>query len=328
MVSDLALWPIRLEFMEVAAIVSGVNRLFVVVSLVILAGCAGFGPDTAERDHASPEPVSPVPVPEDDPDTEQATTDDEGGLSGIDEDGVSDHRALAKAHARWISNHSYTLVSVQTVHYENGTLYSQYATTLRLSENRTYLVSIQTDGPGAPGILGTPPQSAEFWSDGDTYVRAFGRNDTVYNEFTPTASGVATWQFWSTTGSFDVFLGPTGMIEESFDSIPTRVVRAESIDGMTRYRLQHAERTDTPLPFPEAEPAQNVSLDAVVDKTGLVHHLELDYRGHVDGAPVVVNRSISYTSVGATEVDRPEWFEMAVADDWRAENDSRVDRST
>lgn len=274
-----------------------------VILLVVLTGCSGVGFDSDSPTDRSVEPVTPVPVPAADPATLRT--------SGIDDDGVSDPAALATAHGQWLANRSYTLTSNQTVRYENGTVRSQYTVHLRLTEDRTYHAAVRTGGVDGPKVLGEPPAYAEFWSDRETYVRAFGEPDPRYNEFSPTASGVGTWYFWAMTGSFTFRMTPGVMIQSSFSEVPTRIETRRIEAGVPRYRLTSPEPTTASLPFPDAVPARNVSLTAEVDGTGLVRQLRLDYRGRIDEEPVVVTRRISYTNVGSTDADRPEWFDEA-----------------
>jgi hypothetical protein len=299
-----------------------VYRLCLVL-LVVLSGCAGLGVDSAD-DRESTETVDPVPVPEADRETTRS--------SGINASGVSDPEMLADAHGDWLSERSYTLISNQTVRYENGDIRSQYRSRLLLGEDRAYLVTVRTRGSNASRIVGEPPAVSRYYSDGDVYVRAYGDPPTEFNEFTP-SRGVGTWSFWARSGAFSVWTSPEELFERSFESIPTEVETRRVVDGVRRYRVvdtgdndaalsfPEAESArgrlgatgdhDAALPFPEAEPAQNVSLVADIDETGLVRRFELEYRGEIDGEPVVVSRTIAYTDVDGTEVERPEWFEKA-----------------
>lgn len=272
-----------------------------VVVLVVLAGCAGIGGEAVDRDDGPTETVTPVAVPDD-------PTDRSSGIA----DGVTDPTALANAHDERLSDRSYRLVSNQTIRYGNGSVRSQYRVDLRLASDRSYLVTVGTAGPEGPLLLGEPPATAVFWSDGETYIRAFGESNVTYNEFTPSRSGVGTWEFWASTGAFDGLQSPSRVIEGSFEAVPTRLDGNETVDGVERYRIVEAGASDVDLPFPEADPARNVSLLATVDEDGLVRHLELEYDGYVDGDRVPVTRSISYSDVGTAEADRPEWYDEAV----------------
>ncbi|MFO7927916.1 MAG: DUF7537 family lipoprotein [Halobacteriota archaeon] len=273
------------------------------ILLVVLAGCSGLGVDTGNPTSESAETVTPVPVPEADPATLRS--------SGIDDDGISDPGALARAHNQWLADRSYTFVSNQTIRHENGTVLSQYTVQLRLAENRTYHATVRTGGIDGPKLMGEPPAYAEFWSDRETYLRAFGENEPQYNEFSPTSSGVGTWYFWAGSGAFDSRMNAGVMIESSFDAIPTRIDERRTEAGVPQYRLSGTESEASNLSFSDADPASDVALTAEVDGTGLVRHLQLEYRGQLDGEPVVVTRRISYSDVGNTDVGRPDWFDEA-----------------
>ena len=288
--------------MSTEAVHRPVYRLCVVL-LVVLAGCSGTGGTVGDSGESPTETVTPVPVPDADP--------ERGRPIGIDGSGVSDPRSLAAAHDRRLEERSYRLVSNQTIRYDNGSVRSQYRVDLRLAANRTYAVTVRTDGRAGPRLLGDPPAVSEFWSDGETYVRAFGTTDPTYNEFTPTASGVGTWRFWATTGAFEVPRSPSTVIAESLGAVPTQVESTRSVGGDERYRVVDAGASEAELPFPAASPARNVSLVAAVDRSGLVRRLELEYTGRIDGDRVAVSRSIVYADVGATEVGRPAWFDRA-----------------
>jgi hypothetical protein len=272
-----------------------------VIGLVVLSGCAGVGVDGVDREPPS-ETLTPAPVP--DVDRETLRT------SGIGDSGVSDPETLAEAHSERLSNRSYTLVSNQTVRYGNGSVRSQYRMHLRLAENRTYLVTIRTAGPEGSRWLGEPPATAKFWSDGEVFLRSFSDPVAEYSRFRP-ATGVEMWRSWITTGAFSVPMTPSDLIERSFESVPTRIEERDAGGGTPRYRLTEAEQIDSELPFEEADPARDLSLTAEVDGTGFVRYLELEYRGRLDGEPVVVTRRISYTDVGETEVGRSDWSDGA-----------------
>ena len=281
-------------------------RLSLVVVLVVLAGCAGLGGDAGGPDDGPVDTATPVPVPNAELETVRS--------SGIDDDGVSEPAAVAAAHSEGLSEQSYRLVSNQTVRYENGSVRSQYYVDLRLAENRTHFATVRTAGPEAPGLLGSPPAFAEYWADTETYLLAFGESDPVYNEFEVDSSGArtpGTWEFWSTTGSFDFNFSPADMIETSLESVPTQIDETHRVDGVDRYSLVEADRTDAELPYPEADPARGVSLTADIDQTGLVRQLTLEYTAEVDGEGVLVTRSIAYSEIGTTDVGRPAWFDEA-----------------
>jgi hypothetical protein len=264
---------------------------------VVLAGCAfGLGGPT--------ETLTPVPGGEADPEFPP----------GVSERGVSFPGTLAEAHARAIENTSFTLVSNRTVRWANGSVRSGFDVRVRLDRNRTYHATLRTAGPAGPVVLGQPPATAEFWSDGDTYLRALGTGNRTYNEFTPPGNGVATWRYWTRTVAFGGQAGyPGRTIRGVFGSVPTRIADRQA--GTGRLRLVGDELTDGDAFPPDVDSPRNLTLVAEVEPSGLVRTLRLRYEGTVDGRPVTVRRYIAYRSVGSTAVGRPAWYGRAIGND-------------
>ena len=271
-------------------------RRLLVCLLLVTAGCNTLGGGDAG---ASTPTVTPAPVPA-----------EETLAPGITDDGVTNPRALAGAHAGVITNRSYRLTVNRTVRAANGTLRERLSLELALAANRDYLVDTGTAGPEAPVFLGTPPANATFWSNGSTYVRKLTRDGrTTYNTFSP-VEGAGTWQYWARTVPFGGQQAtPRAFLTRTFRAVDTVVVGRTEANGTTTYRLRGNETTEQ-LEADVANP-RNVSLTATVTDEGLVRTLSLRYVGTIDGEEVVVSRTVAYRNVGATSVERPPWFDRA-----------------
>jgi len=270
--------------------------LLVAVAL-LLAGCSGFtGGDES----------TPTLTPAERPETATYPP-------GVSAEGVVAPAALADAHTRRDDSLSYTLVSNRTVRYENGSVRSGLSVRVRLAENRTYLTDLETAGPRGPVLLGLPPATATYWSDGTTYARKLSRDGQVtYNTFSPPDQYTATWRFWTRTVAFGGRSGYAGQtIRETFSSIPTRVAGSETRNGTVVYRLVGTAATSTDFAAPEIETVSNLSFEATVDADGLVRSLRYRFDGTVDGTPVTVRRTIAYERVGTTAVGEPPWLASA-----------------
>jgi hypothetical protein len=278
-----------------------VYRLCVIL-LVVLSGCAGVGVESTSQS-SSPGTVTPVPVPDADRETLRS--------SGINDSGVTDPSALANAHREWIADRSTSLVSNQTVRYENGNLRSQYHVRLRMAENRTYHSVLRTAGPEGLLVWGESPTVSKFWSNGRIFLRGYGEPVENTGRFTHEATA-ASWQFWLTQGVYGAWTSPRAVIKQSFESIPTRIDERRTGGDTPRYRVIGNKSGSVNFPFPEANPARNVSLVAEIDETGFVYRLDLQYRAHIDGETVVVRRVISYSDVGETDVGRPKWVQETI----------------
>lgn len=271
---------------------------------VVLAGCSGF---PAVGGSGSPTPtVTPVPV-------EQLSALLPPGVS---EDGVELSGRLGEAHDRAIDGRSYVMTSNRTVRYANGTLSSTIATRVALDEDRQFLARVATAGPDAPVLLGRPPATAVYWSDGTTYLRRLTRDGrTTHAEFEPPESWIGGWWYWVSTVPFGGRDSrPETFYAALFSAVPTRLAGRTSVEGTTVFRLEADGVQPVDDGFPgDVSSVRNVTLVAHVDGDGLVRTLDLRYAGTLDGEPVRVHRTVRYRHVGSTTVDRPAWYDRAAA---------------
>jgi hypothetical protein len=273
-------------------------RVRLLLVAVLLAGCSSFG--------GTPTPggLTPAPVPETTP-----TAD------GSDPAADASATRLVDGHVRQLRNQSYTVSSNYTVRYRNGSLRSRALVRVELAEDRAYRTRLGTAGPEAWRILGSPPATAVFWSDGSLYAGKYGReNGTTYSEFTPGDGGVGTWHFWAKRAAFRGGSSyERGALVSLFGSIETETVGIRSGDGTAAYRLVGTQPRSTEFARRGMRDVHDVRLVVVV-VGGIVRSVDLRYEATVDGDPVVVRWRIEYTNVGNTAVRRPEWVARATSD--------------
>lgn len=270
------------------------------VLLVLLsAGCAGFGGDLTGR---SADTVTPAPVPE------NATA----YPPGIGPEGVLNPRVLGEAHGDALNGTGYVLTANRTVRYPNGTLYSRLRVRVELAPNRTHSVRISTRGPGAPVLLGRPPASATFWSDGDRFLRRLERDDrTIYNEYTPPDSYAGTWRYWVQDVALDG--RPADDVTQTVGAFRTRTVGATRDGTVT---VGGTELRDDRVGDELVTDTANASLVARVEPDGLVRFYRVTYRTDTpDETTVHVTRTVRVEAVGNTTVGRPAWYDRAVGSD-------------
>lgn len=278
-----------------------------VVTIVILAGCGGFAGDDSGTEAGVT--VTPAPIP--------PTTTPDAFPPRLTAQGVTNPAALADAHGAALTT-SLTVSANQTVRGPNGTLRAQRNVTIHVASNHSrHHVVIAVAGPAAARLLGEPPVRAEFWSDGDLYMRAYTRDKTTrYNTFEPTLSSdgraVGTTNYWLTT------VAPGGQpwsdIQPLFRAFDAR--RVERIDLRNRrvYRVT-ATLLDRPDTLARAEGMDTITeahIQAVIDTTGLVRRYHLSYTGRVGDETVSVTRRVAVTRVGRTTVGQPDWYVHAV----------------
>jgi hypothetical protein len=267
-------------------------RVVVVVVLLALAGCNGaVGPQPTETvtpvPELAPEPVSPP---------------------GVSEEGVTDPEQVASVHGDRLAETSYTLTSTRTVRAANRTVLSHFSVRVELDEDRTYHARARTDGPWAPEFLGRPPATAEFWSDGETYLRKLTRDGTTsYDELEPGPQRISTWRYWTRTAAFGDHGGSMFRTVRDVMASFSWEVRAETVDETTLYRLDSDEHTSTAFTPSEVTAVRNATATATMTESGVIRSIQLEYVGRVDGETVVVERTIRYDDLGNTAVDRPTW---------------------
>ncbi|GCF13363.1 hypothetical protein Harman_12980 [Haloarcula mannanilytica] len=272
------------------------GRYLLVIAVVVTAGCGGFGLTGGDDPSAT---VTPAPVP---------TSDESTYPPGVRSTGITSPSLLGSVHGDHLNGTGYTLVSNRTVRYANGSLRSQLRIRVAVGANRTYLANVSVRGPGAPVLLGRPPATASFWSDGDTYLRRLTRdNRTVYNEYDPPDSYAGTWRYWVHTAALNG--RPAVDVTRTVAPFHTRTVEARG-SGETAYVVRGDRLRDDP-PSVAWESRHNASLVAHVTRSGFVRDYRTAYTMTVDGERVNVSRTVEFTAVGNTTVGPPPWADRA-----------------
>lgn len=274
-------------------------RVAVVALVVLLAGCPAIG---------SQSPVTPAPTPEPAPEAVPYPP-------GLGPWGVGDPAALAGAHQTELNATAYTLVSTRRIVASNDSLRSLLSVTIRLSADRDYNVSVRTAGADGPLLLGWPPATATFWSNESVYVRAIDNgNGTTYNQFYPPDAFTGTWRYWRSTVAFGGVGGfDYETLRTTFGSIRTDLVRTSESNGIRLYHLEGESVRSNDFAKVGSGPVRNVSFQATITQAGLVRSFDLQYDRRVDGELVTVSWELAYEDVGTTTVERPPWFDRAVA---------------
>ncbi|WP_336337558.1 hypothetical protein [Haloarcula brevis] len=274
------------------------RQALLVVAVVVTAGCGGFG---LGGDGSSSSAVTPAPVP-----TGSAST----YPPGIGPTGVTSPSLLGAAHAARLNGTGYTLTTARTVRYANGSLRSSLRVRVALDSNRTHLATISVRGDAAPVLLGRPPATASFWSDGDTYLRRLSRdNRTVYNEYDPPDSYAGTWQYWVHTAALNG--RPAADVARTVAPFHTRTSRSQQ-SGETIYVVRGDRLRENTTAWAGRE---NATLVARVTPAGLVRESRTEYATTAAGAPVTVTRTVAFDAVGNTTVGPPPWRDRALSTD-------------
>ncbi|KAA9399089.1 hypothetical protein Har1130_12850 [Haloarcula sp. CBA1130] len=267
-----------------------------VITVVLTAGCGGFGFSDADD---SSTPVTPAPVPT-------------GSVTpypvGVGSTGVTSPSLLGSAHGDRLNGTGYTLTMNRTVRYANGSLRSHLRVRVALDANRTHLANISVRGHAAPVLLGRPPATASFWSDGDTYLRRLVRdNQTVYNEYDPPDSYAGTWRYWVHSAALNG--RPAADVTRTVAPFNTRTLQSQQSNG-TVYVIRGDRLRDNTTSTAWAS-RENATLVAHVTRSGLVRDYRTAYTTTEGGEPVTVTRTVRFTAVGNTTVGPPPWRDRA-----------------
>lgn len=273
--------------------------LVVLCAAVVLAGCNGFAPGDDESPSRT---VTPAAVPTDEP----TSTAVPRLAPGLAEGGVTDAFALGEAHASVLDDSSYTLHEEFTVEYANGTAYNRGSTHARLAANDSRYYVLRN----ASGLLfGGGAFARAIWSNGERVLVADTTNESTSYDSPRNVEGE------SVPPREALAIDPTKrqQLYAYLGSVETRVTGTETRNGTALHRVESTGVTNPAAFEIQWTDPRDFSLVAFVDSRGLVHEYRLDYTASLDGTPVEIHRHVRYTNLGNTTVERPFWYDAAIA---------------
>ena len=219
---------------------------------------------------------------------------------GLSADGVTDPLALADAHRATLRNTSYTVTAIYTLQRPNGTMLGHAVTTTRVAPGGTsyYTVSSQlrsnesrTLGLGGYDVAVWANETAAVWAE-----RSVGEEPT-YRLTSRRYAPVQLNRHWE-------------LLYGAFGATDTTVVQRFERDGRTLFRVVSTGRPGPESSYPRRS---GYGFVAAVDSRGVVHSFQQTYRTTFRDRPAVVSRTVRVTRVGNTAVERPDWYEQAMA---------------
>jgi len=276
-------------------------RAAVVAVVVLLAGCSGvaLGPG------GESETVTPVPVPT-----------DSGFPPGLGPSGVEDVSTLAASHAGTLDETSFTVLTNRTVRWPNGSIRSAMNVRLKLSATRNYHADVSVYGSEGSVIFGEPPTEAEYWANDEVYLRRQEiDNRTVFSRYSTSEEYVGTWRFWLGTIALDI--GPSTDLRRTVGSFDTRVAGQPTVDGEQVVHITGTAVTSERFVDDQSDAfdVRNATLHAFVTESGFVRSYYVIYEADLpDQRTVTIRRSVRFRDVDSTTIDRPPWYDEAIAD--------------
>lgn len=252
-------------------------RFIACLIMLVLAGCGGFLP-------TSDESTGSVTTP--------AGSDGVMIAPGLTDSDIVNVSALVRAHRRSLTSTSVTVERRKRVIASNGTVVSDTRTTARYFPNRTRYTTIRYL-KGAPKNITPRIDRIDIWDNGVTQtVRLKSNERTIY----------ITDPRWSGT-----------VLRDDLQRLPTllgRVTRlvATPVSGgekPARYRIRSTELL--PSDHSPKRIVRNTTLAAVIDDRGFIHEYSVERVGRHN----TTIRSVNYTAIGTTTIERPTWVQNA-----------------
>lgn len=279
-------------------------RVFGLVVLVLLAGCGGLAGPGRPTDT-----VSPAPVPTDSSTATPETT----YPPGIGPGGVTDPVRLANAHYGSLRNRSYTTTRTVVKRDVDGTFVSRTRFHGQFGPDRSRFRFVYT-ARGESQVFGTTPGRLELYADDERLLQSLTvRNETTRESLPPQS-------FSQRPGPFNEYPGRAfGLRSPSREAYLLFLAVEETVfpitDNETAAYYVRATGLDQPVALANLErvddPA-NASLTATLGPDGLVREYDLSYEATHEGRRVRVERTVTYSGVGGTTVERPGWYGAVV----------------
>jgi hypothetical protein len=272
------------------------TRPLLVCLLVLLAGCGGLGGGQPT------ETVTPAPVPADEPDDRYPP--------GVAADGVVDPLALGAAHYDRLEEAPYTTVRNRTVRTANGSLLVRTGLRAAFSGTRSrFHLVYAVEGP-APWLLDTGTGRLVLWFDGNVLLRSLTEDGETRRQRFPAAV------FNEDPGSFRESGTQFGLRSPDREAYWLFLAFQSDVgpvaNGSTVVRGTELAHPGALATLDGVEDLHNASLHAVVGPDGPVRTYHLSYEATMDGRPVTVGRTVRYSAVGETRIERPSWHDEAV----------------
>jgi hypothetical protein len=239
-------------------------------------------------------------------DAERATNETRKALAdglapGLNESGVTDASALSSAHARYLRNRSYTVLSNITVSDLDGTVRARGNSTKRIAHDPLRLTST-SDVSGQPRLVGLYQHDMSVWaSENGTWYAIERPNGTTYRK----VSDELRPPFAARTSRDSLFV--------LFSALNTTVEDTRTRNGTTLSRVTSTgvRNPDTLAGQLRADSVRNVSLSAIVGQQGLVREYHIKYTATRGNNTTRARQTVRFTALGETTVERPAWHEAA-----------------
>lgn len=258
------------------------------VVLVALAGCGGSGGIDTGTESPSPDgtdaptaTASPTPTP---------SFDDVTKPPGVSEDGLTDREALLDAHASALDGKAVTVDVDFRLTVDGDGQNASLRGKVTPDDDQGWMRVTTTDGTGT-----------YYTEGGTTYEKVVVDDSTSYGTTDQVSAIPETPRFGADARLRDALWNANW----TFDQVVQR-------DGE---RLLRFEATRVTLPSQVDVDRENASTSTdgvlLVDEDGVVRHVEINASVETDEQTVEYGLSVSFSDVGSTTIQRPDWVDRA-----------------
>ncbi|MFC4989539.1 hypothetical protein [Saliphagus infecundisoli] len=282
---------------------SRLAAVVLVACLVLTAGCGGF---SASSNDPAPD-REPYGVEESVDASVEEETEGEQLLPGLTTEGLTNVANLRKVHGDAIGNETFT-VRTETESLsdsENESEPRTTETTRYVDPDAGTVFGVtrinQSDADPGSGVDRSPIRAVEQWHGDETLTRfefengsveypssgdgSVSRNETVRQAMTGPVVSLGSLENTTTVGTVDAEDGTYYVVEGSMND------SSAIEDGTTR----------------------EVEVRALVREDGLVRQTVVNQSYGGDGERTTINETIEIVDVGETTVERPDWYDEALA---------------
>lgn len=278
-------------------------RTGLLVVTLLIAGCSGPSPQ--------PQPtvsVTPAPVPSGQaPPTHQFSTEKTQTATAFDDTETVDLVLLGRTHYRTVFKTSYTSEEVLEIIGTNGTVITR-AVVVTAHNGTTQRVTIQRSD-----LLARQQVEREFFTSnsGPVMVRSRHGNGQTYCRLTYK-------EFYQRIDALlerEVLI--SYLVANSRNEVDPQLRQLREVDDGEGFYL-FASQLDRPDRFNTFEPVgapRNLSLWVDIDPAGFIRNYRLVYNAQFESTQVRVSRTVTYSMVGSTTIERPAWYDRAMTND-------------
>lgn len=277
------------------------GRQLLLVMAVLVAGCSGFSSDAGPTGTVTPAPVpshttSPV---------WQEPTEGPERARWLNDTGTIDLVMLGRVHYRTVFSTTYTYRDVQRITAANGSILTETEMITAHGKSSQRITVRRYDHRTQQQV-----EWDYFIPNNEIVVeRSQLENRTIYRQLSHR-------QLYRQLESLPdrellishLMAGTRGEVDPQL-----RWLRETNETGHYHLFASRLIRPDRFNAIDQADEPRNLSLRVEVDSAGFIRSYRLAYAAQTDTGHVRVERTVTYSSVGSTTVERPAWYERAIA---------------